>query len=111
MVVAEIQRSLQTAILQDGGAVPSTQTSGVPLPASGVMRTIRRAIAHEHDLQVYAVSLLKAGSIPKTSSGKMQRYACRIAFLTGTLDTLAQWTIGLRDPENPGQTSAHPIHR
>ncbi len=111
VVVAEIQRSLQTAVLQDRGPVPSTQTSGVPLPASEVVRAIRQAIAREHDLQVYAVSLLKAGSTPKTSSGKIQRHACQTLFLSGTVDILAQWTMGLRAPENPGQTHAHPIHK
>ena len=34
---------------------------------------------------------IKAGSIPKTSSGKIQRHACRDGFLDGTLDVVGQW--------------------
>ena len=32
--------------------------------------------------------LLRAGSIPKTSSGKIQRHACRKSFLSGDLKTI-----------------------
>jgi acyl-coenzyme A synthetase/AMP-(fatty) acid ligase len=37
---------------------------------------------------VYAVVLLRAGSLPKTPSGKLQRGACQVSFLNGTFDTL-----------------------
>ena len=52
---------------------------------------IRRAVSREHELPVEAIVLVQAGSIPKTSSGKIQRYACRKAFLEGSLTSLAQW--------------------
>ena len=48
-------------------------------------RAIRQAVAEQHGLQVYAVLLLEPGQIPKTSSGKIQRHACRAAFLSGDL--------------------------
>jgi len=51
--------------------------------------TIREAIAREHDLRAFDVVLLKPGAIPKTSSGKVQRAACRSAYLDGTLAALA----------------------
>jgi acyl-CoA synthetase (AMP-forming)/AMP-acid ligase II len=51
--------------------------------------TIREAIAREHDLRAFDVVLLKAGAIPKTSSGKIQRAACRSAYLDGSLAALA----------------------
>lgn len=53
-----------------------------------VVRAIRKAVAQDHELQVYAIVLLKTGSIPKTSSGKIQRSACRAGFLDQTLDAL-----------------------
>ncbi|MBH8552330.1 SDR family oxidoreductase, partial [Nostocaceae cyanobacterium CENA357] len=56
-----------------------------------VVRAIRQAVSEEHELQVYAVSLLKPASIPKTSSGKIQRHACRAKFLEGTLDVVDMW--------------------
>jgi non-ribosomal peptide synthetase component F/aryl carrier-like protein len=51
---------------------------------------IRQAVAQQHELQVYAVVLLKTGRLPKTTSGKIQRHACREGFLTGTLDEVSR---------------------
>jgi acyl-CoA synthetase (AMP-forming)/AMP-acid ligase II len=51
-----------------------------------VVRHIRRAVVQQYELQVHTVLLLKPGSVPKTSSGKIQRRACRILFQEGTLD-------------------------
>lgn len=51
-----------------------------------VIGAIREAIAQEHEVQVYAVVLIKAGTIPKTSSGKIQRRSTKARFLAGTLD-------------------------
>ena len=59
-------------------------------PASEIVQAIRRAVAEAHELRVYAVLLLKPGSIPKTSSGKIQRHACRANFLTGSLDAISR---------------------
>lgn len=53
-----------------------------------VARAIRKAVVQQHELHVYAIALIKTGSIPKTSSGKIQRSACRAKFLEGTLDVL-----------------------
>src|SRR5215204_4809061 len=50
-----------------------------------VVASIRRAVAEHHDLQVHAVVLVRTGSIPKTSSGKLQRRATRAGYLAGTL--------------------------
>ncbi len=55
------------------------------------MATIRRAVAEQHELEPYAVVLLRTSSIPKTSSGKIQRYACQAAFLEGSLEVAAEW--------------------
>ena len=54
------------------------------LDVDEVVRAIRHAVAQHHDLQVYGVLLLNTGSIPKTSSGKIQRHACRAGFLDGS---------------------------
>jgi 8-amino-7-oxononanoate synthase len=59
---------------------------------------IRRAIAREHDLTPDAIVLLKAGSVPKTSSGKIQRHACREGYLAGTLAVVGQWRAGEEGP-------------
>jgi acyl-CoA synthetase (AMP-forming)/AMP-acid ligase II len=46
---------------------------------------IRQAVAERHDLQVYDVQFLEPGSLPKTSSGKIQRQACRLGYERGSL--------------------------
>ncbi|ARU60274.1 hypothetical protein CBW65_03745 [Tumebacillus avium] len=54
-----------------------------------VSAAVRQAVAYHHELQVHAVVLIKPASIPKTSSGKIQRHACRNQFLDGSLATIA----------------------
>jgi acyl-CoA synthetase (AMP-forming)/AMP-acid ligase II/acyl carrier protein len=61
------------------------------LDADQVIRAICEAVSKEHELDVYAVSLLKTGGIPKTSSGKIQRHACRTQFLNNQLDAVEKW--------------------
>jgi acyl-CoA synthetase (AMP-forming)/AMP-acid ligase II len=53
-----------------------------------VVANIREAIAARHGLQVHAIELIKPCSLPKTSSGKVQRARCRAKFIQGTLDRL-----------------------
>ena len=51
-----------------------------------VIGNITEAVADNHGIRVYAVALIKPGSIPKTSSGKIQRHACRRGFLDNSLN-------------------------
>ena len=53
--------------------------------------SIRRAISADHEIPVAAIVLIKAGTIPKTSSGKIQRRACREALLGESLAIVDQW--------------------
>jgi len=61
------------------------------LDFKAIFAAVRARVAAEHDLAVDAIVLLKAGRIPKTSSGKIQRHACRDAYQRGTLAAVAQW--------------------
>jgi len=58
-----------------------------------IFRAIRKAISENHDLQVYAIVLLKPLSVPKTSSGKIQRHAAKAGYLSGALEVLGEWRI------------------
>ena len=74
-----------------------TLTSHLTDPGlESLIGAIRQAVSEQHELQVAAVSLLKPGEIPKTTSGKLRRHACRERFLAGTLDPLLQWSQGTR---------------
>jgi acyl-CoA synthetase (AMP-forming)/AMP-acid ligase II len=53
-----------------------------------VVNAIRQVVAEEYELQTYAVVLVKPRRVPKTSSGKVQRYRCRQQFLDGVLESL-----------------------
>jgi acyl-CoA synthetase (AMP-forming)/AMP-acid ligase II len=59
---------------------------------------ISQAITAEHGLQVWAIALIKTGSIPKTSSGKIQRRACREKWLQDELVVVEQWHKSARSP-------------
>ncbi|WP_438016891.1 amino acid adenylation domain-containing protein [Sorangium sp. So ce315] len=65
------------------------QRSGAP--SDDVAHTVAQAVAEEHQLSVHEVVLIEPGSIPKTSSGKIQRHACRAGYLDGSLSALAAW--------------------
>ena len=54
-----------------------------------VIAAMVEAVAAEHEVVPYIVLLLPPGAIPKTSSGKIQRSACKAAFLAGELEVLA----------------------
>ncbi|MEA5619313.1 AMP-binding protein [Cronbergia sp. UHCC 0137] len=76
VVVQEVERSSWRKLDQDG-----------------IIRAIRGAISLEFGLQVYGICLLKPSSIPKTSSGKVQRYVCREGFVGGGLDVVFRWEL------------------
>ncbi len=56
-----------------------------------VVAAIRWQIFQEHFIDIYGIVLLKPGRIPKTSSGKVQRSACKAMFLDDSLDIWSQW--------------------
>jgi acyl-CoA synthetase (AMP-forming)/AMP-acid ligase II len=53
-----------------------------------IVTRISVSITETHDLHVDQVILVKPFTLPRTTSGKMQRYLCRTAYLSGTLQTL-----------------------
>lgn len=53
-----------------------------------VIRAICHAVWENHKLRAHTIVLIKHGSIPKTSSGKIQRHACRQEFLKKTLKVI-----------------------
>jgi acyl-CoA synthetase (AMP-forming)/AMP-acid ligase II len=82
VVAVEVGRRKGAGELPSGGSVEA----GRGAAAAGYALAVRRAVAEEHQIQVFRVVLLKAGSITKTSSGKIQRQACRRLFLEGGLE-------------------------
>jgi acyl-CoA synthetase (AMP-forming)/AMP-acid ligase II len=56
-----------------------------------IIKRIRFDVAREHGIRAYSVVLINPSSIPKTSSGKIQRAESRKLFLNGEFDPVAQW--------------------
>ncbi|MDT7041516.1 non-ribosomal peptide synthetase [Candidatus Nitronereus thalassa] len=69
-----------------------------------IVETIRRSVAEEHHLHTLAVVLVRAGTIPKTSSGKVQRQACRQAYLAGQLHVIVENRV------SPSSTTEEAVH-
>jgi FkbH-like protein len=59
------------------------------LGLDSLIETIRREVAKCFDLQAYSVVLIKAGNLPKTTSGKIKRFACKGFYLNGNLKVIA----------------------
>ncbi len=59
-----------------------------PGELSTIADAIRRAVAEEHGVRVAGVALVRTGTIPKTSSGKIRRRECRARYLDGGLEIL-----------------------
>ena len=86
IVLAEVERRYWSSNRLK--AKSEATSSQAMVSVKDLTQLIRREIAKNHDLQVYTTLLLKPGSLPKTSSGKIQRHACRAEFLANTLEGL-----------------------
>ncbi|MCA9752219.1 MAG: fatty acyl-AMP ligase, partial [Gemmatimonadetes bacterium] len=62
-----------------------------PADPAALFAAIRSAIVETHEVDPVAILLVKPFGVPKTSSGKVRRAACRLEYLEGTLPVLAEW--------------------
>ena len=81
----EVNGDERLAIIQEVERTPD------PTTINEIITAIRREVAEQHDIEVHAIRLIKRLSLPRTSSGKVRRHACRESFLAGTLEIVAQW--------------------
>mgnify|MGYP000253239903 CR=1 FL=1 len=56
-----------------------------------LINEIREIISQTHELKLAAVILIKPASLAKTSSGKIQRVACRQAYMQQQLKAVTSW--------------------
>jgi acyl-CoA synthetase (AMP-forming)/AMP-acid ligase II len=102
VIVQEVERRYQSSQShvpeRRGVEVESHWQPAQPqkLDLDQVISRIRQTVAEHHGVQPYAVLLLRVGSIPKTSSGKIQRRACRAAYLEQRLLVISAWHPTLR---------------
>jgi len=79
-----------------------------PAEFTAAFEAIRKRLATEHELAVEALVLVRPNSVPKTSSGKIQRHACKRQFLDGTLDVVEQHIGWLQPAAAPTTGSEQP---
>lgn len=64
--------------------------NGVRLDLSAIMEDIAERLVEVHEVQPHRIVLIGAGSLPKTSSGKVRRSAARDALRAGLLPVIAE---------------------
>lgn len=91
VIVAEVEPGFQPGTGNPPEAETSSRAHGRKmLDIEATVRTIRRTVAEQHDARVRTVVLVRAGRIPMTTSGKVQRHACKTSFLEGTLQKFGE---------------------
>ena len=73
-----------------GGVIASLAGTHLVLEPDELARVARRAVAEEHDLHLHTLVLLKTGTVPRTTSGKIQRLSCRREY---EANTFKRWKI------------------
>ena len=81
---------------------------------ASILQTCREAVLAAHGVALDAIVLVRAGTVPRTSSGKVQRGACRAAFVAGELKGPARVQRGAGEtdrlpPPPPFHDSSTPI--
>ncbi len=61
------------------------------LDANGLFTAIRRAVIEAHEIAPHAIVLVRPASLPRTTSGKLQRLKARAMFLAATLAEVTSW--------------------
>jgi 8-amino-7-oxononanoate synthase len=85
-----------------------------PVEVATAFEAIRKLLATEHELAVEAIVLVRPNSVPKTSSGKIQRHACKRQFLDNALEVVDQhigWLAAAAPPapEQPRLARQRPV--
>ncbi|WCE09921.1 non-ribosomal peptide synthetase [Pseudomonas sp. JBR1] len=77
------------------------------VPTERICTALVEALTQAFQVAPSAIALLEPGTLPRTTSGKLQRSACRAGWLAGTLDSFAEWRDGRlarQQPEPAAQT-------
>nr|VFJ49400.1 MAG: HAD-superfamily phosphatase, subfamily IIIC/FkbH-like domain-containing protein/thioester reductase domain-containing protein [Candidatus Kentron sp. FW] len=69
---------------------------------------VRETVAREHEISLYALAFVKPGEFPRTSSGKVQRRACRTLFLERKDEVACFWYEAGRMGKGAQRRAHHP---
>ncbi len=71
------------------------------------IESVYNTTARELEVTIWGVALVESGTIPRTPTGKIQRFAARSAFLEHSLSELKRWT-RKEDTQRPKDYGSHP---
>ena len=89
--------SVKIAGIEQLVIVQELESRKTPDNSEEIISAIRERIAIEYEVQAYGVVLIKPGSIPKTTSGKIQRRAACADFIAGNLEVVARSVLEISD--------------
>jgi acyl-CoA synthetase (AMP-forming)/AMP-acid ligase II len=80
-----------------------SKSRGSPEEIESLVASIQASVTRQFDVRVLRVVIVKPGTLPRTSSGKVMRRACCEGVRNGTLDEIYRWQIdrptrGFGDP-------------
>ncbi len=67
------------------------QKRGEQVDWDKLIKRVRGEVSQVHEIVPDAIVLVRMGTLPRTSSGKIQRHACRDLFERGSLKVIAEW--------------------
>ncbi len=80
----------------------------LPHELDQVAQAIRQALLEEHEIDPSSIVLITPGSIPKTSSGKIERHASKEGFLRNELAAIYRWHLADVTARRPSGAAAAP---
>ncbi|SEL30530.1 type I polyketide synthase [Streptacidiphilus jiangxiensis] len=98
VIVAEVRDDASEG---EGPDPAATNPSSADL--SDAVAAIRAAVSADHGLEAAAVVLIAPRTLPKTTSGKIRRGACRALFLDDSLTVRHQWNAASTAPRTVAQ--------
>src|SRR6185436_9094806 len=73
--------------------------AATPAAVEEIAAAVRGAVATEHEAVVFEVVLVPPGGMPRTTSGKVQRRACRELWMSDGLPVLGRSALGVETSE------------
>ncbi|HVR99769.1 MAG TPA: AMP-binding protein, partial [Thermoanaerobaculia bacterium] len=66
-----------------------------------IAEAARRTLMAEHEVPLHELVLVRMGTLPRTTSGKVQRHVCRARYLAGHLHWIARRELQVEGPTAP----------
>jgi acyl transferase domain-containing protein/acyl-CoA synthetase (AMP-forming)/AMP-acid ligase II/SAM-dependent methyltransferase/acyl carrier protein len=91
--------------------VQEVARSRAPENADNLFRQIRQTIVEHFEVEIQSLVLIRAGSLPRSSSGKIRRRECQRRFLAGELEAVAKFSRETSLSASATSTNGTPIRK